>query len=218
MSNSKSFELNKSKLRRGLTLVELAIVVLMLGVIFTGIFGAYYIAWQITRPDPGGGVNQQSILFAMDNVRSTFSQTFFIPNNKRLVFISKTIGVKGEKRDHVVFAANHPNSDETGSPAVREVAFYLKSMSGTSPYYSLIRREDEMVDAFPLKGGTEHVLLDYVKSFQLMYSSKADEWEEEWDSRKTQKIPRLIRIEIIAMVGKKEVKYEGLCFPGIYNK
>ena len=205
--------------RKGLTLIELSIVIALLGVIFTAIFSTYYTAIRISRNTaPRGGTSRQEIFFALENVRSTLAQTYYVDGHRNLVFIGKTDGVQGGRRDSVTFAANHPNAEEIGSPAIREVGFFLKPMGETSEEFYLVRREDEMVDKDPLNGGIEHVLLDHVISFQLKYSQRGDKWQDEWDTKDFKKIPKLIRIEIIAVVGDTEMKYESLAYPGIFFK
>ncbi|MBP7281369.1 MAG: prepilin-type N-terminal cleavage/methylation domain-containing protein [Leptospiraceae bacterium] len=209
----------RAKFRRGMTLIELSIVVAILGVIFSGIFGAYYAALKISRDsDPRGGTTRKEIFFALENLRSTFSQTFYVQGHKRLIFEAKNESTTNGRADTVTFAANHTNSEETGSPAIREVSYFLRQMCEDCEHYYLMRREDEMVDIDPRTGGTEHVILSHVKSFQLKYSQRGDKWQDEWSTLELQKIPKLIRIELVAIVGENEIKYETLAYPGIFFK
>ncbi|WP_061218870.1 type II secretion system protein GspJ [Leptospira weilii] len=205
--------------RNGFTLIEISIVVMILGVIFVGIFSTYYTSLRISRESSSsGGAAKRDILLAIENIRSTISMTYFHQTQRRLIFIGKNEGRGIDRKDRLDFAATHPNSEETSMPEVREVSFYLKPMPDNSNYNLLIRREDEMVDRYPKSGGTEYTLLTYVKSFQLRYSRTGAKWEDEWDSKLTKSIPRLIRIELIVNSGKKEVRYETLAFPGILFK
>ncbi|WP_078123704.1 type II secretion system protein GspJ [Leptospira alexanderi] len=204
--------------RNGFTLIEISIVVMILGVIFVGIFSTYYTSLRISRESSSGGAAKRDILLAIENIRSTISMTYFHQTQRRLIFIGKNEGRGIDRKDRLDFAATHPNSEETSMPEVREVSFYLKPMPDNSDYNLLIRREDEMVDRYPKSGGTEYTLLTYVKSFQLRYSRTGAKWEDEWDSKLTKSIPRLIRIELIVNSGKKEVRYETLAFPGILFK
>ena len=121
--------IRRSLVRRGMTLIELSIVVAILGVIFSGIFGAYYAALKISRDsDPRGGTTRKEIFFALENLRSTFSQTFYVTGHKRLIFEAKNETTSAGRADSVTFAANHTNSEETGSPAIREVSYFLRQM------------------------------------------------------------------------------------------
>ncbi|NBU98955.1 MAG: prepilin-type N-terminal cleavage/methylation domain-containing protein, partial [Spirochaetia bacterium] len=102
LANYSNFKTRKltSKLRIGLTLIELSIVVALLGVIFTGIFSTYYTALKISRNTaPKGGTSKQNIFFALENIRSTISQTYYVDGHRNLVFIGKTDGVQGGRRD-----------------------------------------------------------------------------------------------------------------------
>ncbi|TGM96244.1 prepilin-type N-terminal cleavage/methylation domain-containing protein [Leptospira yasudae] len=205
--------------RKGFTLIEISIVVMILGVIFTGIFSTYYTSLRISRESSSpGGAAKRDILLAMENIRSTLAMTYFHQTQRRLIFIGRNDGRGLDRRDRLDFAATHPNSEETSMPEVREVSFYLKPMLDMPDYYALIRREDEMVDRYPKSGGTEYTLLTHVKSFQLKYSRTGAKWEDEWDSKLTKVLPRLIRVEMIVNSGKKEVRYETLAFPGILFK
>jgi len=202
-----------------MTLIELAVVTAVLSILLVGIFGTYYTALKISRDtNPKNGTTRQNILYALENVRSSLAQTFFIDGHRRLIFIGKNETALGKRLDKVVFAANHVNAEETGTAGVREVSFFLKPMPNETEFYYLIRREDEMVDSSPESGGVEHILLDYVISFQLKYSQRGDKWIDEWNSKDTKRVPKLIRIEIVALVGENETKYEALAAPGLYYK
>lgn len=207
--------------KQGFTLVEISVVILLLSVIFTGIFTAFYTANSIAkRSGAKRGANRKEILYAIENVRSALAKTYFVDNQRRVLFVGKSDGVSGERNDRIVFASANPYSEEEEAASVREVSFYLRKMqSPLQPdLFLLIRREDEMVDSFPTQGGIEHVLLENVKSFQLKYSERGDKWVDDWNSRSTKKIPRLIRIELISLVGNSFLKYESLAHPGILFK
>jgi general secretion pathway protein J len=207
------------KFKKGLTLIELAIVIGLLGALFTGIFSTFTTVLNISKNStPREGTTRQNIFFALENLRSSLSQTYFVDGHKRLVFVGKTEGSTNARRDSIVFAANHSNSEEVGLPAIREVSYFLRPMEDKEELFFLIRREDEMVDKNPFSGGYEHVLLDHVVSFQLKYSQRGDKWEDEWNHKDKKKIPKLIRIEIIGLVGNQDMKYEALAYPGLYYK
>jgi general secretion pathway protein J len=211
--------LQKHKYRKGLTLIEISIVVMLVSMLFIEIFASYFFSLKISREaDPPGGVTRTQLIQTIENIRLSFTRTYFFESQKRLVFVGKNEGVTGGRMDKVSFASSNPNSEEMNEPSVREVSFYLKKMNDKEDLYLLIRREDDMVDNFPLTGGTEHVLLENVKSFQLKYSERGDKWLDEWNSKSNKKIPRLIRIEIIALVGNQFLKYESLAHPGILFK
>ncbi|EQA37743.1 putative type II secretion system protein J [Leptospira inadai serovar Lyme str. 10] len=221
------FFAKKRQFRRGFTLLELSIVAMLLGGLLVMIFGTYTSLLRVSRDNSSveGGDKQQA-MSALENIRSTLAMTFFFATEKRLVFVSRR-GRKSEdgnkhpresSNDYfIVFAAAHPNSEETGLPEVREVEYFLKK-DEDAPGYLLIRREDQIVDKFPFAGGQEYTLLNGVKSLAFKFSRTGSKWEEEWDSREAKNIPRLIRIELIAKIGTEERRFETLAFPGILYK
>jgi general secretion pathway protein J len=209
------------RVRKGFTLIEISIVVMVLGSIFSGIFMVFYTSNNIARKGASEkGANRKEILYAIENIRSSIARTYFIDNQRRVLFVGKAEGASGERNDRIVFCSSNPNAEEEDSASVREVSFYLRKMEKPKRpgLYYLIRREDEMVDNFPTQGGIEHILLENVKSFQLKYSERGDKWAEDWNSRTTKKIPRLVRIEIISLVGNAFLKYESLAHPVILFK
>ncbi len=217
-----------NKKRKGLTLIEISIVTAVLSFLLIGIFKTYNDVLKITKEtDPKNSAPRKDVFYALENIRSTLAQTFYLQGHKRLIFIGKqSESPTGGRADQVIFAANHANSEDTGSPAIREVSFFLKPMNPNPKpfgdrepqFYHLIRREDEMVDMDPLNGGTEHVLLSYVKNLQFKYSQRGDKWEDKWDTVDFKKIPKLIRVEIIVLIGNDEYKYETLAYPGLFFK
>lgn len=212
----------RNSVRSGVTLIELALVALFMGMILLSLFGVYLVAVKIqSESQPSNGVTRTQIMQAVENIRASITRTYFFESQRRLLFIGKNVSGEGDtntRSDRLVFSAAHPNSEEMGSPSVREVSFYLKKMNNGKDEFYLIRREDDMVDEYPLTGGVEHVLLENVRSFQLKYSERGDKWLEEWNSKLNKKIPKLVRIEIVALVGNQYLRYESLAHPGIHFK
>ncbi|TGN18546.1 type II secretion system protein GspJ [Leptospira idonii] len=201
------------KRRKGFTLIELSIVIMMLSTIFIMLFLVFYTSHEISRKNSSKkGANRRDILYAIENIRSSITRTYYIDNQRRVLFVGKA--------DRLVFSSSNPNAEEEDSASVREVSFYLRKMedSKMEDMNYLIRREDEMVDSFPTQGGVEHIFLENVKSFQLKYSERGDKWVDEWNSRTSKKIPRLVRIEIVSLVGNSFLKYESLAHPAILFK
>ncbi|GBF49077.1 type II secretory pathway [Leptospira ryugenii] len=208
-------------MRKGFTLVEISIVILLLGITMTAMFTVFYTSNSMAKKGRSEkGANRREILYAIENIRGSLARTYFIDNQRRVLFVGKAEGGGGEKNDRIVFCSSNPNSEEEEAASVREVSFFLRKMENPKrpDLFYLIRREDEMVDNFPTQGGIEHILLENVKSFQLKYSERGEKWVDDWNSRTTKKIPRLIRIEIVSLVGNTFLKYESLAHPVILHK
>ncbi|TGK04270.1 prepilin-type N-terminal cleavage/methylation domain-containing protein [Leptospira langatensis] len=219
----------RNRTRSGFTLIELVIVAALLGSLLVMVFGTYTSILKITRDNSSNeGVEREKAISAIENIRSTLSMAFYFQSEKRLVFVSRKDRKSEDGKKHpgestndqfLVFAAVHPNSEETALPEVREVEYFLRRKEGSdSDFFTLVRREDEIVDKYPFAGGLEYELLDNVKSMSFKFSRTGTKWEDEWDSRESKNIPRLIRIELIANMGSKERRFETLAFPGILIK
>ena len=211
----------RSYRRKGLTLIEIAIVILLISIIFTGLFTSYTTALQITKDFlPEEGVETSDIFYTINNIRNSFSMAYINSNEERLIFVGVPKGEKFKRKDTVNFSSIHSNALVSNSNEIREVGFYLKKMDleNLENYYYIIRREEAMVDKKPKEGGIEYILLEYVKSLQFKYSRNGKKWQDDWDSKLNSGLPRFIRIEIIALVGKKNKRYETLAFPNLLFK
>ena len=210
------------KYRRGITLVELAIVIMIMGMIFSGLFASYTMALRITRTSLSKkGTETNEVLKIIDNLRSSLSMAYFNTYEARLIFISKSEGEKFSRKDRVDFIAILPNSVQSNANEVREVGFYLKKMDLEEireQYYYLVRRESPFVDEKPREGGIEYILLEYVRSLQFKYSRDGRKWQDDWDAKLNGGLPRFIRIEIIALTESKHQRYETLVFPHLLFK
>ncbi|PJZ68528.1 prepilin-type cleavage/methylation domain-containing protein [Leptospira perolatii] len=219
----RSFLPRRRSKRSGFTLLELSIVAMLLGSLLVLVFGTYTSLLRISKAaSDSGGATKEDAMLALENLRSTLSMAYFLQSEPRLIFVSRKErkdGKKhpGERGQHIVFAAVHPNSEETSLPEVREVEFFIKDL-GEDNGLALIRREDEIVDRYPFSGGQDYTLLENVKSLSFKFSKTGSKWDDEWDSREAKSLPRLIRIEMIAKIGKDERRFETLAFPGILLK
>ena len=203
--------------RRGLTLVELTIVVLLVGLLMSLLFGSMFGLTQITSQASPISIQRGRAFLALDNIRSAVDQVFFHRDTDRLWFLGTREG-SGERRfDRLTFSAVHANADRVGVPAVREVSYYLKEMPDQNEtLYTLYRREDSMVDDEPGQGGQHYELLQNVVSLMFRYTLNGRDWEDNWDSTKRRRIPRMIQIQLRVKIGPRIAKFETLSQPGLY--
>ena len=203
----------QTHLQQGFTLVELAIVILVLSILLLSVFSISTGIIKIsTSTSPSREAKRQTI-FAIQTLKSTINQTYYQKNRQRLWFVGRTEGIDGARRDRVSFSAVHSGSEEIGSSSVREVSYYLRDQD--DGLYTLIRREDEMVDTEPGKGGAHYEVLHNVESFQLRYLSNQKDWLLEWDTRKLKRLPPQVQIELKIRVGEKTYTFNALASPKI---
>lgn len=207
----------KKSSRGGFTLVELAIVILLLSVLFTMIFGVYYAVVRIADDTTPAMEEKQKSMTALELMRTTLNRTFYLENEERLIFVGRNVESAGERTDRLTFAASHPDADNLGIASVREVSFYLKEDENHKDRYILMLREDVMVDEKPGEGGFHYPILDNVVSLRIRYSYNAAQWHDEWNSKKLKKIPRLIQISLVVYVNNQKQFFETLAQPGLYE-
>ncbi len=208
---------SRRDLRLGFSLAELAIVILILGIILTVIFSVMSgLVGITTRTNPSQEI-KKTASFALQVIKSSIDQTYFISNYKRLWFVGTKDGYDGARKDRLTFASVLSGAEDLGASAVREVSFYLKP-NDRGGLFSLMRREDEIVDDEPGKGGNHYVLLANVSSLGFRYQTETKDWVENWDTREKNRLPLLIEIEIIIKTSFKEFKFKTLSRPGINVK
>jgi len=204
-----------SGLRRGLTLVELSIVILVLSILFTVLFGVFFGVARITTMSTPSTLARQQALLTLEMLRTTINQTFYNRDIERLVFFGKD-GSSGETRkDRLTLAAVHSGADSLGLPAVREVSFYVKE-DGNGETGTLYRREDQMVDKKPGEGGYHYPVLANVYSLKFQYTWTGKDWKDNWNSKETRRIPRLVRIQLRVKIGDRIQNFATVAYPGLY--
>ncbi len=204
-------------LRSGMSLVELALVILILGLLLTVVFGVVNGIVNIsTQSSPSREAKRQAF-FVLQNIKSSIDQAYYRYGHKRIWFVGKKDGFEGGRRDRLTFCAVHPGSEVIGAAAVREVSFYLKEEHEDGSY-TLTRREDLLVDENPGKGGPHYPLLKNVSSFELQYSLDNKDWLDEWDSRKRQRLPLGVLVSFTILLGEREYTFKAFASPGLNKK
>ncbi len=206
---------HRKQSRLGFSLVELSIVILVLSILFTVMFGVFFGAAKITSMSSPSTQARQQALLTLEMMRSSINQTFYNRDIERLVFFGKEVGGGETRKDRLTFACVNSGADALGVPAVREVSFYVKEDPGGETG-TLYRREDQMVDKKPGEGGSHYPVLKNVVSLKFRYTLTGREWKESWNSKEVRRIPRLVQIQIRVKIGDRTQKFETLAYPGLY--
>ena len=206
----------RARLRSGFTLAELAIVILILSILLLIVFSVVGGIIRISTQTSPLRETKRQAFFALQNLKSSIDQSYYMSTSRRLWFVGRKDGVEGARKDRLTFAAVHPGAEDIGAPAVREVSYYLRDQEGKN--YTLIRREDELVDSEAGKGGAHYEILRNVTSLQLRYSDKTLDWLDSWDTRKKRRLPHLVQIELRIEASGKEYAFQALSRPGMNIK
>ena len=209
--------LKKTNLKSGFTLAELALVILILGVLLTVIFSVMTGIFSITtHVSPYKEIKRDGTI-ALQGLKSSLDQAYYIPGIQRLFFKGIKDGYEGARKDKLYFASVLSGAEETGVSAVREVTFYLKPNLKNNTF-NLMRREVEVVDNEPTKGGNHYLVIENINSLSFRYQTETKDWVDNWDTREKNRLPGLIEIELIIKLGLKEYKFKTISQPGLTIK
>jgi len=210
------------KVKQGMTLVELSIVMLVLSLLLSMMFSVYYATADIAKKSTPATKDQAKGLQTLEMIRMTINNTYFFPKVKRLIFVSRKVLNGDIRQDRLTLASYNAGSESVGAAAIREVSFYIKPKTDSKIQQEgiLIRREDVEVDDEPNTGGNHYPLMEHVRSLEFHYSLDGKNWLDEWNSLKTGRIPRLVQIRLTVFTkgGESYNVYETLASPGLYLK
>ncbi len=197
------------KIRRGFTLIELALVIATMSVLFIVLFSVNFTVSRISKKTTPLSFNRSQALLTLNMIQNAIRMAYFFPDVDRTVFFGKSNGFEGQRSDQLTLTASSKGSFMAGGGIVKEISFYLKDNV-------LYIREDQIVDEQPYVGGSHYKLLENVKSFKLDYSLNGIDWQDNWSSKATRRIPRLVRVQIILDNEGKQETYETIAIPGFY--
>jgi general secretion pathway protein J len=199
------------KIRSGFTLIELALVIATMSILFIVMFSVNFTVSKITKNTIPLSQNRSKALLTLNLIQNSIRMTFYFPEIEKTVFYGKSNGNEGERKDQLTLTTVSTGSPLAGGGIVKEVSYYFKDNK-------IYIREDQIVDDQPYVGGNHYLLLDNVKSFQLSYSLNGVDWQDNWSSKATRRIPRLVKIQIIIKSEGKDEVLETIAIPGLYLK
>lgn len=208
----------KYKRAGGFTLVELALVMLFLGLFLTLLFTVSLQTSRLTRTTYKSARKNALIYRAFQHIILSLNNAFFVENHKHLIFRGKKEGGADFRTDRLSFASADPySSPQNQESEVKEVSFYLKQAPDSTDY-RLIKREASPVDEKPLEGGAHYVLLENVASLEFRYGRRlsSDSFEEEWDSALKKRMPQKIEVKLtVNQANGQQLTLTGLALPGM---
>ncbi len=201
--------LKNIKPRKGFTLIELALVIATLSILFIVMFSVNFTVSRISKKTTPISHFRSQVLIVLNIIQNSIRMVYYFPEIEKTIFYGKSNGIQGERKDQITLTTVSNGSSLAGGGIVKEISYYVKDDS-------LYLREDFIVDDQPYTGGNHYKLLEDVKSFQLNYSLNGVDWQDNWSSKATRRIPRLIRIQLIVKIAGKEETYETVAIPGYY--
>jgi general secretion pathway protein J len=204
--------------RRGFTLMEVMIAVAitaLMGAMVSMAFQTGFHAKEVVETEADhyrmlrAAMNRMAREIGSAYVSDRYDATRYRDQNDRP---TNFVG-EGDKLLFTTFAHQRLYTDAKESDqAVVEYSVKSSTEKGANGRMDLMRRENPNMDGRMDRGGNTDVLFEGVKKLEFSYwDSQRKEWQDEWDTRRTEKksiLPTRVRITLTALdENGKEARY-----------
>lgn len=195
--------------RKGFTLVELMLAVLILAIMMTIVYGV--VVSTVTAAKRVEEITASSEIgpAILTQIRSDLEGAY-LPKEGEYFIASKRSGGAGS-RDRIDFVSGvmaYGPENEIETPrfhSINEVGYQVIESHKDPGVVILYRREDYFIDPDPLKGGRLTELYDRVRSFSLRFWD-GEMWRDDWNSKTLKGLPKAVEIELKLMVTDRDEK------------
>ncbi|HUR38709.1 MAG TPA: prepilin-type N-terminal cleavage/methylation domain-containing protein, partial [Planctomycetota bacterium] len=169
--------------RRGFTLVELMLAILILAIMMSIIYGLVVSTVSAARRVEEITASSEIGPAILTRVRSDL-QAAFLPKDGEFFVGAKRPG-GGADRDRIDFISGEMaygteiDGEDARFHSINEVGYQVLENRKDPNVGVLYRREDYFIDAEPLKGGRLTEVYDRVRSFSLRYYD-GEAWRPDW--------------------------------------
>jgi prepilin-type N-terminal cleavage/methylation domain-containing protein len=194
----------------GFTLIEILVAVLILGIIFSFIFGVLTASLTSKEAKARMGINHTGRFF-INRVSADLSCATLLPLSATGKMVGRHYKKSGKSRDEIHFTAFtqsyysvHPPTDQS------EIGYYFRT--GKNGVETLMRREADLVESPVELGGQAFELSPLVEELSIRYK-KDDTWVEEWDTSISHALPVEISVELTINDGKRKYLFTSIVKP-----
>jgi general secretion pathway protein J len=204
--------------RRGFTLLEIMIAVAitaLMGAMVSMAFQTGFNAKEVVETEADhyrmlrAAMNRMAREIGSAYVSDRYDGSRFRDQNDRPTnFIGESDSLTFTTFAHQRLYTDAKESDQ----AVVEYSLQTSTERGANGRVDLMRRENPNIGDRMDRGGSTDVLFEGAKKVEFAYwDSERKEWEDEWDTRRTEKksiLPTRVRITLVALdENGKEVRY-----------
>lgn len=195
--------------RRGFTLIELMLAVLVLAIMMALVYGVVVstvqAAQRVEQITLGTEVGPAILTRLREDLEAAF-----VPTKDGDFFAGYDRKASGGDRDRVDLVSSvmaygaERDGEEPLFHGVNEVGYQLIDSRRDPSVGILYRREDYFLDADPVKGGRLTELYDRVRHFNVEFWD-GETWRQDWSSRREKgKLPAAVRIELKILVEDRD--------------
>ncbi len=198
-------------MKRGFTLVELMLAVLILAVIMALVYGVLVSTIEAQN-------RVEEITLASEVGPAILSQIrrdlegAFLPKSDVEYFVAADGKGPGGDRDRIDFVTAgmaygpEKEGEEAAFHSTNETGYQVQDNRNEAGMGILYRREDLFVDRDPLRGGRLIELYDRVRHLDLQFWD-GEKWKPAWNNKSDgRKLPEAVRVELKILVTDREDK------------
>jgi len=198
--------------KKGFTLVELMLAVLILAIMMAIIYGVVVSTVNAARRVEEITASSEIGPAILTQIRADLEAAFLPKPDGEYFVASKRSGPAGnrDRIDLVSGVMSYGPENEVEFPrfhSVNEVGYQLLESRKEPGLAVLYRREDYFIDAEPLKGGRLTELYDRVRSLSFRFR-EGEMWRDDWNSKTLKGLPRAVEIELKIQVIDREQPVE----------
>lgn len=205
MTSTHPDKIEPNRRMAGFTLIEILIAFSLTGLILLVIGTSFFTTLQAREEVTAINESSQAGPRIMALLRRDLEGLWHGNVRTNRVLVGRNFDRSGPDADHIDMLtttdAIAPVADRNGRavrPSICEVGYWIRPSDSDNRVLELWRREDPFVDEDLLRGGRFQLVHDRLLSFNLVYfdtlGAKAEE-RVEWDSGKTDTLPRRIKVE-----------------------
>lgn len=189
--------------RRGFTLIELMLAVLILAIMMAIIYGVVVSTVNAARRVEEITAASEIGPAILTQIRIDL-ESAFLPKEGEFFLASKRPG-PGGSRDRIDFISgvmaygSQDGVEDARFHSANEVGYQVLDARKEPNVGILYRREDYFINSDPLKGGKLTEIYDRVRSFSLRFYD-GDTWRNDWSSKAQKGLPQAVEIEVRILV------------------
>lgn len=180
--------------KRGFTMAEVLVAILITSIVAGVIYGSYMGALKIIYASQKDMERTTMARLMLDRVSSDLACAFLRAGKEYLVFVGADGGEEGRGADTVTFITATHERPERDIPesALSEVTYSLDPGDGGG---YLMRREDPTLDEDAFSGGEYRAIGEGLAGLDFEYLGDGG-WVPSWDSREHDSLPRAARVTL----------------------
>ncbi len=176
--------------RRGMTLVEVLVAVVILGIVATVVFGGFSQTMRNKRRIEEQADRSHVVRVALERMVSELSMAYVSvhANGNAALQVMNTCFIggrhgRGHRLDFTSFSHRRLYRDAHESDQ-NEISYFLAENPNDRSQHVLARREQNRIDADPQTGGTTQIMVEDVIELEVEYLDAATGlWTDSWDTR-----------------------------------